>query len=79
VNTDDPARRHGISEATIYNWKAKYGGHAMAVAVAENDFLALESSSLRAASGEGRATELGADLANRLAMPASTPIINNKW
>lgn len=20
------ARRHGISEATIYNWKAKYGG-----------------------------------------------------
>lgn len=22
----DLARRHGISEATIYNWKAKYGG-----------------------------------------------------
>jgi len=20
------ARRHGISEATLYNWKAKYGG-----------------------------------------------------
>lgn len=20
------ARRHGVSEATIYNWKAKYGG-----------------------------------------------------
>ena len=26
VNTADLARRHGISEATIYNWKAKYGG-----------------------------------------------------
>ena len=22
----DLARKHGISEATIYNWKAKYGG-----------------------------------------------------
>jgi len=22
----DLARRHGISEATIYNWKAKFGG-----------------------------------------------------
>jgi hypothetical protein len=51
----------------------------MAAAAAENDFPALASSSLRAASGEGRATELGADLANRLAMPASVPIINNKW
>lgn len=26
VKTADLARRHGISEATIYNWKAKYGG-----------------------------------------------------
>jgi putative transposase len=24
--TADLARRHGVSEATIYNWKAKYGG-----------------------------------------------------
>lgn len=24
--TGDLARRHGVSEATIYNWKAKYGG-----------------------------------------------------
>jgi len=24
--TGDLARRHGISEATLYNWKAKYGG-----------------------------------------------------
>ena len=22
----DLARRHGISEATLYNWKSKYGG-----------------------------------------------------
>lgn len=22
----DLARRHGVSEATIYNWKSKYGG-----------------------------------------------------
>jgi putative transposase len=26
VKTADLARKHGISEATIYNWKAKYGG-----------------------------------------------------
>ncbi|MBB4860373.1 putative transposase [Novosphingobium chloroacetimidivorans] len=26
AKTADLARRHGISEATIYNWKAKYGG-----------------------------------------------------
>ena len=24
--TADLARQHGISEATLYNWKAKYGG-----------------------------------------------------
>ena len=26
AKTADQARRHGVSEATIYNWKAKYGG-----------------------------------------------------
>ena len=26
AKTGDLARRHGISEATIYNWKAKHGG-----------------------------------------------------
>ena len=26
VKIADLARRHGVSEATIYNWKAKYGG-----------------------------------------------------
>ena len=26
AKTADLARRHGVSEATIYNWQAKYGG-----------------------------------------------------
>ena len=26
VKTADVCRKHGISEATFYNWKAKYGG-----------------------------------------------------
>jgi len=26
AKTSDLTRRHGVSEATIYNWKAKYGG-----------------------------------------------------
>jgi putative transposase len=26
MKTADLARRHGVSEATIYNWKSKYGG-----------------------------------------------------
>jgi putative transposase len=26
AKTSDPARLNGVSEATIYNWKAKYGG-----------------------------------------------------
>ncbi len=26
MKTADLARRQGVSEATIYNWKAKYGG-----------------------------------------------------
>ena len=26
VKTADLARKHGISEATFYNWKAKFGG-----------------------------------------------------
>ncbi len=26
AKTADLGRRHGISEATIYNWKAKFGG-----------------------------------------------------
>ena len=26
AKTSDLCRRHGISEATFYNWKAKFGG-----------------------------------------------------
>ena len=26
AKTGELARRHGVSEATIYNWKARYGG-----------------------------------------------------
>ena len=26
MNTADLCRKHGISEARFYNWKAKYGG-----------------------------------------------------
>ena len=26
ISIKDLAREHGVSEATIYNWKAKYGG-----------------------------------------------------
>ena len=26
TTTADLARKHGVSEATLYNWKAKYGG-----------------------------------------------------
>jgi putative transposase len=26
AKTADLARQHGVSEATIYNWKSKYGG-----------------------------------------------------
>ena len=26
AKTADLARKHGVSEATIYNWKAKFGG-----------------------------------------------------
>ena len=26
ARTADLARKHGVSEATLYNWKARYGG-----------------------------------------------------
>lgn len=26
AKTADMARKHGVSEATLYNWKAKFGG-----------------------------------------------------
>ncbi len=32
AKTGELARRHGVSEATIYNWKAKYGGREVSEA-----------------------------------------------
>ena len=29
AKTADVCRKHGVSEATVYNWKAKYGGMAL--------------------------------------------------
>ena len=26
VSVADPCRKHGVSDATVYKWKAKYGG-----------------------------------------------------
>lgn len=41
ANTANLARRHGLPEATIYNWKAKYGGLSVS-----------EAKRLRALAGE---------------------------
>jgi len=43
VRTADLRRKHGISDATFYNWKAKYGG-----------ITASEAARLRALEGENR-------------------------
>jgi putative transposase len=32
VKTADLCRKHGISDATFYNWKSKYGGMTMSEA-----------------------------------------------
>ncbi len=32
VKVSDICRRHGISEATFYNWKSKYGGMSVSEA-----------------------------------------------
>jgi putative transposase len=51
AKTADLARKHGISEATLYNWRAKYGGLEVS-----------EAKRLRALEGEnGRLKRLLAD------------------
>ena len=35
AKTADLARKHGVSEATLYNWKAKYGGLEVSEATPE--------------------------------------------
>ena len=32
AKTNDLCRKHGISDATFYNWKAKYGGMTVSAA-----------------------------------------------
>ncbi len=48
AKTGDLARKHGISEATLYNWKAKYGGMDV------SDAKRLKALEDEYASGEGR-------------------------
>jgi putative transposase len=68
VKTADLCREHGISEATFYNWKSKYGGMDVS-----------EAQRLRAMEGENRRLKtLVADLSlDREALKAV--IRKNGW
>jgi putative transposase len=46
AKTKDVCRRHGISEATLYNWKAKYAGMTVSEARRLRD-LEAENSKLK--------------------------------
>lgn len=46
AKTKDLCRRHGVSEATFYNWKAKYGGMTVSEARRLKD-LEAENSKLK--------------------------------
>ena len=67
AKTADLARRHGVSEATIYNWKAKYGGLEVS-----------EAKRLRALEDEnGRLKKLLADA--MLDNSALKDLLGKKW
>jgi putative transposase len=67
AKTGDLARKHGISEATLYNWKAKYGGMDVS-----------EAKRLRMLEGENR--KLKKLLAeSMLDISALTELLSKKW
>ncbi len=67
AKTADVARRHGVSEATIYNWKVKYGGLEVS-----------EAKRLRALEGENsRLKQLLAD--TMLDNAGLKDLLSKKW
>ena len=67
AKTADLAREHGISEATLYNWKASYGGLEVS-----------EAKRLRALEDEnGRLKRLLADA--MLDKAALNELLTKKW
>ncbi len=38
AKTADLARKHGLSEAALYNWKAKFGGMDVSMSMANAEF-----------------------------------------
>ena len=67
AKTKDLCRKHGISEATFYNWKAKYGGMTVS-----------EARRLREREGENaRLKKLLAEA--ELDKAALKDLLNRKW
>src|SRR5206468_12540364 len=60
AKTKDLCRRHGISEATFYNWKAKYARMTVSEARRLKE-LEQENAKLKTATGRGRAGQGGAE------------------
>ena len=66
AKTVDLARKHGISEATLYNWKAKYGGMEVS-----------DAKRLRALEDENR--KLKKRLAELIDQAALKELLTKKW
>jgi len=66
AKTADLARKHGISEATLYNWKAKYGGMEVS-----------DAKRLRALEDENR--KLKKRLAELIDQAALKELLTKKW